>query len=103
MERLPFDTPAGPTPFALPADEGDPAYTAPGPEPSEDEAAEGPGDETLTRLSREAESIDLNTVFPKAEPASVPFALAAEEDAERRRGGGGAELQRPSRTTRTPS
>lgn len=44
--------------------------------PPEPEAKEGPGNETLTRLSREAESIDLNAVFPKpTAAAAVPFAL----------------------------
>lgn len=51
----------------------------------EPEAGEGPGNETLNRLSREAESIDLNAVFPKAPaPASVPFALALEDEEEPR-------------------
>lgn len=71
--REPFTEPqtAAPAPFILPAEpevvdvpvpEGGPA---PIPEP-EPEAVEGPGDETLNRLSREAESIDLETVFPKS-------------------------------------
>jgi len=56
------DAPA--VPFALPA-------------PVEEDA-EGPGDETLSRLSREAEAIDLNAVFPGAgERAAVPFAVSA--------------------------
>jgi len=54
----------------------------------EPEVSEGPGNETLNRLSREAESIDLNAVFPKG-PASlvVPFALSREDRQEPESGG----------------
>jgi hypothetical protein len=66
-----------PVPFALPAEEDvfdvpAPTGEAPAaillPEPGPEE---GPGDETLTRLSREAESIDLQSVFPRP-PAAGP-------------------------------
>jgi len=61
---LSFDD-SPPVPFALPA-------------PVEEDV-EGPGDETLSRLSREAEAIDLNAVFPGAvERPAVPFAVAAQ-------------------------
>ncbi len=76
-----------PRPFALPAEEdafGVPsALAGPLAFPAEREAEEGPGDETLSRLSREAESIDLRSVFPKGpETAPVPFALSGGSAAE---------------------
>jgi hypothetical protein len=90
--------PEVPIPFALPAEE-EPAFVEPvrkpEPEPetetealsvfsSEPDAREGPGNETLTRLSREAESMDLNAVFPKgSETGAVPFGLAREGGEER--------------------
>jgi hypothetical protein len=86
-------TPTGlaevPIPFVLPADE-ETAFAEPEPSPPaavapEPEAAEGPGNETLTRLSREAESMDLDAVFAKGPaPAAVPFALAGDDVGERR-------------------
>jgi len=66
-----------PIPFALPAEE-DALYPPASSESrteilaAEAEPAEGPGDETLTRLSREAEAIDLHSVFP------VPGAVRSE-------------------------
>ena len=80
--------PEVPIPVVLPAEE-ESAFAEPGPETpavfsSEPDAGEGPGSETLTRLSREAESMDLNAVFPKGPaPAVVPFALAREDGEER--------------------
>ncbi len=81
--------PEVPIPFALPA-EDEPSFSEPEPESepptvftSEPDPAEGPGNETLTRLSREAESMDLNAVFPKdPAPAAVPFALEREDREE---------------------
>lgn len=92
---LPFETepnppgPEIPLPFTLPAEE-ELTLAEPGPEPeppavlfSEPDPAEGPGNETLTRLSREAESMDLNAVFPKdPSTAAVPFALERENGEE---------------------
>jgi len=73
---------AAPVPFALPAED---ALVPPLPEtaPIMDLRAQagadgGPGDETLSRLSREAEAMDLNAVFPAARPPA-PFALPPEE------------------------
>lgn len=59
-----------PVPFALPAEEDVFEGTEPSPEapPPPFLTEEGPGDETLTRLSREAESIDLKAVFPRPVP-----------------------------------
>jgi hypothetical protein len=81
--------PEVPIPFALPAEE-EPAFREPEPESeppavfaSEPDAPEGPGNETLTRLSREAESMDLNAVFSRdPAPASVPFALESKDGEE---------------------
>ena len=55
-----------PVPFALPADAPLPPSDA-GAEvfPPGSAEAEGPGDETLSRLSREAEAIELHEVFPR--------------------------------------
>jgi cell division septation protein DedD len=83
-EPVPSAVPQGPIPFGLPGEED--VFVAAASEPeapatyaSELEAEGGPGDETLSRLSREAESIDLRSVFPQEpEPAPVPFALASE-------------------------
>lgn len=80
-----------PVPFALPVEDGaalvepelqaEDARADVGPVP---EAEEGPGNETLSRLSREAESIDLKAVFPMGpSSATVPFALASEDGEER--------------------
>ena len=86
-ESSPAGPPKAPIPFALPAVEGL-AFAGSGPDTPavfspEPEAGEGPGNETLTRLSREAESMDLNAVFPKGPaPAVVPFALASVDGAE---------------------
>ena len=61
---------------------------APAPEPQPvfldvPEAPEGIGDETLNRLSREAESIDLQSVFTKESgPASAPLAATGGDAAE---------------------
>ncbi len=70
--REPFTEPAaaGPAPFILPAEPesgftGEPAGVPASRFVAEGETNEGPGDETLSRLSREAESIDLNAVFPR--------------------------------------
>jgi hypothetical protein len=87
-EATPIGLPEVPIPFALPVDE-EPASAEPEPEIpgtfiSEPDPADGPGNETLTRLSREAESMDLNAVFPKGPaPAAVPFALASDDGKER--------------------
>jgi len=87
-ESSPVSPPEVPVPVALPAEE-ESAFAEPGPETSavfssEPDAGEGPGNETLTRLSREAESMDLNAVFPKGfAPGAVPFALAREDAEER--------------------
>lgn len=76
-----------PVPFALP-DDAAPYAASAGPAAFPPAAAEegGPGDETLSRLSREAEAIDLHEVFPRpgaggppanAEPAeALPTAQA---------------------------
>jgi|GEM_PF-710522 len=57
-----------------------PAFSA-----MESVADEGPGNETLARLSREAEAFDLNAVFPKgAAPGTVPFALPPTDPEESR-------------------
>ncbi len=54
-----------------------------GPAP-ESGADEGPGSETLTRLSREAQALDLNAAFPKlSEPSAVPITLSWVEEDER--------------------
>jgi hypothetical protein len=85
----PEPPPRAPILFVDSTDE-EPPFARPGTEetvilPPEPEAGEGPGNETLNRLSREAESIDLNAVFPKSPaPAAVPFALALEEGEEPR-------------------
>lgn len=69
-----------PVPFALPADE--PAVPDGGVSVLPEDV-EGPGDETLSRLSREAQAIDLQEVFPKpGEAAPVPFAVAATSGGE---------------------
>ncbi len=92
----PVDLPDVPILFALPVPEGEALAEA---EPSaglasEPDLAEGPGNETLTRLSREAESMDLNAVFPKGPaPAAVPFALASDEGEEREPGSRGPETE----------
>ncbi len=63
-----------PVPFALPAEADVFGESVPGGEaptailPPEPEPEKGPGDETLTRLSREAQSIDLQSVFPRSSP-----------------------------------
>jgi hypothetical protein len=70
-----------PAPFALPADEEPFLGPAASAEvlPEGDRGDGGPGDETLSRLSREAQEIDLDAVFPKpAVPAAVPFALSTQ-------------------------
>ncbi|MBK6406319.1 MAG: SPOR domain-containing protein [Holophagales bacterium] len=55
-------------------------------------AEDGPGNETLARLSREAKAIDLNAVFPKGPvPGAVPFALPPPTEPEESR----AESQEP--------
>lgn len=60
-------------PFALPAEDA-----ASQPAETSGERPEGFGDETLTRLSREAESIDLRSVFAGDSAASAPSAGAGE-------------------------
>ena len=63
-----------PVPFALPADDDVPASLQAGVAPGSEG---GPGDETLSRLSREAEAMDLHSVFPVSPvPAPPPFALS---------------------------
>ena len=95
-EPSPVNLPDVPILFALPVDEGA-AVAEPGPEAPagfslEPAAGEGPGNETLNRLSREAESIDLNSVFPRGpSPGVVPFALASEDGEERGSESGGPE------------
>ncbi len=95
-ERNPV-RPEFPAPSALPSEE-EPAFAGPEPGsepepepehpagfPPELDSTEGPGNETLTRLSREAEAMDLNAVFPKeTAPVTVPFALAREDGEEQR-------------------
>ena len=107
----PVDSPApeAPMPFALPAeDDAFPADGSPS-EPlafsSEAEAGEGPGDETLTRLSREAESIDLRSVFPKSpEPAAFRSpSRGGPRSSLREKVPKGSRPRRRSRTTKTPS
>lgn len=82
-----------PVPFALPVEDGaaddepePPAFDEPelaADDEPEPEAEEGPGNETLSRLSREAESIDLKSVFPMGpSSATVPFALASADGDE---------------------
>lgn len=52
---------------------------------TESGAEEGPGSETLSRLSREAESFDLNAAFPRGSvPGAVPFALPPRDPEESR-------------------
>ena len=76
------ETESIPVPFALPADVP-PSPAAAGPEvfPAASSEEEGPGDETLSRLSREAEAMELHEVFPRpgaAEPSAYPeFSPAA--------------------------
>lgn len=65
---VPFVLPAEEDVFDVPAPMGEAPAAILRPEP---EPEEGPGDETLTRLSREAESIDLQSVFPRL-PAAGP-------------------------------
>ena len=83
-EPTPIGLAQVPISVVLPAEE-ESASAKPEPETSgaftsEPDLAEGPGNETLTRLSREAESMDLNAVFPRGPaPAAVPFALASDD------------------------
>ncbi|MBK9375479.1 MAG: SPOR domain-containing protein [Holophagales bacterium] len=115
VETEPYreERPEMPVPFALPAEDAqgstgqEPAPASmvdammepePEPEPAmpafstiEGGAQDGPGNETLARLSREAKAIDLNAVFPKGPvPGAVPFALPPTEPEESR-----AESQEP--------
>lgn len=75
--------PTAPVPFALPADEDVNVALQPRVPPLADfraamETEAGPGDETLSRLSREAEAIDLNAVFPVPPPPAAPFPVPPE-------------------------
>ncbi|HYN41265.1 MAG TPA: SPOR domain-containing protein [Thermoanaerobaculia bacterium] len=85
-EPTPIGSPEVPIPFVIPAEE-ETAFAEPEPPAAfvaEPDSTEGPGNETLTRLSREAESMDLNSVFPKGPAlAAVPFALASDDGEER--------------------
>ncbi|MFN7985964.1 MAG: SPOR domain-containing protein [Thermoanaerobaculia bacterium] len=75
--------PSAPVPFALPAEDDALVPAEPRIPPLVDLRAAmgteaGPGDETLSRLSREAEAIDLHAVFPAAPPSPAPYPLSPE-------------------------
>ena len=72
-----------PASMVQPVIETDPAM--PAFSDTESGAEEGPGSETLSRLSREAESFDLNAAFPRGSmPGAVPFALRPRDPEESR-------------------